>query len=95
MQKTKKINFYPSPTLSNRSYFNKIDIIKRVGERIKFRRKLRMHYNVVGISFEDGCYYADLEVDEKIYKLPITQDQADILKINTLIGIQVFRLNMG
>jgi hypothetical protein len=54
-----------------------------------------MDYNVVGISFDNECYYADLEVDEKIYKLPITQDQADILKINTLIGIQIFRLNMG
>jgi hypothetical protein len=54
-----------------------------------------MDYNVVGIYFEDGCYYADLEVDKKIYKLPIAQDQADILKINTLIGIQIFRLNKG
>jgi hypothetical protein len=27
--------------------------------------------------------------------LPISQDQAAILKINTLIGIEIFNLNMG
>jgi hypothetical protein len=54
-----------------------------------------MNYKVIGVFFEDGCYYVSLKVDKKLYNLPISQDQAAILKINTLIGIEIFNLNMG